>query len=61
MGASAASVQEALGSLFTVKALQVLNQLHVLQQYWAADVSSLRLRLIADCSAIILRQADGLA
>ena len=50
------SVNHTLRSAFAIEALQLLNQLHVLQQHRSICPRRLRILVVADRSAIIARE-----
>jgi len=60
VGAGAPGVHHALGNAFAVEALQLLNELHVLQQHRAIGAGGLRILVVTDGRAVISRQVGGL-
>jgi len=62
MGASATGMHHAFGNAFTVKTLEFLDQLHVLQQHRPGRASGLRVLVVADGGTVIAgqrRSIDG--
>lgn len=53
-------MHHALGDAFAIEALQLLDQLHILQQYRAAGASGLRVLIVTDRSAVIAGQRSGI-
>ena len=60
MGARAACVHHALRNAFAVEALQLLDQLHILQQHRAIGAGGLGVLVITDVGPVIAGQVGGL-
>lgn len=56
--AGAARVDDALGNALAIKALQLLDELHVLQQDRAVGAGRLRILVVADRRAVVAGQRD---
>ena len=60
VSAGAASMHNTLRNAFAVKALQLLQQLHVLQQHRAIGPGGLRVLVITDSGTVVTGQRGGL-